>query len=81
MKTSEFIKKMLSESDEVSSKRFLGITSYIIMILVTLIDLFTDLQITEFIYNSLEQICLGGLGLTSLEKMFKNRQKTNDNTE
>lgn len=64
----QFIKEILSNSDNVSTKRFVGIFAFFVIILLCFINLFTGRIVIEFIMNYIFYICITSLGLTTIEK-------------
>jgi hypothetical protein len=64
----EFIKKMLSSSDDVSIKRIIGVLAFISLDVIAFINLFTGKVILNFIFDGILYICLTCLGLTVIEK-------------
>lgn len=67
-KLTTFLEKMITEKDEVSSKRVIAIAAFMCLCGGFWIALFKKIDVQEFIWNSMLYIVLGGLGLTSLEK-------------
>ena len=67
----QFIKSLLSGSDETSSKRFAALFTLMNVLVLTYIAAWRSNWITpEFMYNALVLIVGGGLGLTVVEKIF-----------
>lgn len=74
----EFLKKMMSVSEDVSHKRVI-ITAFAISILIfCFLATYTSNVIPEFMFESLCWIVAGGMGLTILDKFAK---KKNDQDE
>ncbi len=71
-----WIKKMFSNRDEVSSKRFVGITGSASLITTMVANSFThqSLAPSESLVNAVVVISVGALGLTSADK-FANKKK------
>lgn len=67
-----FFGKMLSSNKEVSSKRVITTTASALVFVVVVVDLFTDLTVTEYIFEGLIWMAIAGLGSTALES-FANR--------
>jgi hypothetical protein len=67
----EFINNCLSDGGKVSSKRVVTITAFILMSIGFISNLFWDLKIDEFIYESMQWIVMVGLGVTASEKFTK----------
>jgi hypothetical protein len=68
----EFLKKLLSEGDAQSSKRFSALLTLLVYLALTFVTVFKSEGILpEYIQDGLLMIIIGGLGLTSIEKIFK----------
>lgn len=64
------MKSMLADSHDnsVSSKRVVTFLAFILCAVGFIANLFWGYTVSEFIYNSMMYIVLGGLGFTGLEK-------------
>jgi len=65
------LKSMLSDShddDAISSKRVIAFIAFIACVIAFFVDLFTDYEITQGIFDSMMWIVIAGLGFTGLEK-------------
>ncbi len=65
------LKTMLADSDDISalsSKRVIALLAFICCTIGFFVDLFTDFQITQAIFDSMMWIVISGLGFTGLEK-------------
>jgi len=65
------LKSMLSDShddDAISSKRVIAFIAFIVCVIAFFVDLFTDYEITQGIFDSMMWIVIAGLGFTGLEK-------------
>lgn len=65
------LKTMLADSDDISalsSKRVIALLAFICCMIGFFVDLFTDFQITQAIFDSMMWIVISGLGFTGLEK-------------
>jgi hypothetical protein len=65
------LKTMLADSDDISalsSKRVIALLAFICCMVGFFVDLFTDYQITQSIFDSMMWIVISGLGFTGLEK-------------
>ena len=74
----QYIKTMLSDSESVSSKRFVGIFAFFVIVTVAFVNLFTGKTVLEYILNFIFYICISSLGMTTIEKFsesFKNKDK------
>jgi hypothetical protein len=73
---------IFKDNNDINEKSVIGFAAFAVMVLAMIIDLVTgyfgkDLVINEFIYNSFLMICLGSLGIGSIDK-FINRNKDNE---
>jgi hypothetical protein len=84
---SNFLSKLFSNGDEVSSKRFSAFFTLFNIIILAYIATFgsEDNATPEFMFDALALIAGGGLGLTVIEKIFTKKDKaaevTPDNPE
>lgn len=65
------LRSMLTDSHDdnaISSKRVVAFLAFICCVIGFFVDLFTDYEITQGIYDSMMWIVVGGLGLTAVEK-------------
>lgn len=67
-----FWKNMLSKEGKVSSKRVVTFIAFLLMMLGFVIDLFTELEVSENIYESMQWIVMVGLGFTASEQFSPN---------
>ena len=65
---SNFFRKLVAPKTDVSSKRVIGIISALAIIVIAFIDLFTDFNITDYVFDGLVWLSLGGLGFIATEK-------------
>lgn len=73
------LKTMLADSDDISalsSKRVIALLAFICCMIGFFVDLFTDYQITQTLYDSMMWIVISGLGFTGLEKFAGKFQVT-----
>ena len=78
----KFIKNLFSDNNDINEKSVIGFAAFVVMVLAMVVDLVTgylgkDLVINEFIYNSFLVICLGALGIGSIDK-FINKKKSDE---
>ncbi len=78
-------KDMFKDNNDINEKSVIGFAAFVVMVLAMVVDLVTgylgkDLVINEFIYNSFLVICLGALGIGSIDK-FVNKKNSNDEEE
>lgn len=71
----KFIKDLLSNENETSSKRFAALFTLVNLIAITWFATFkAENWVTpEFMYDALSLIAGGGLGLTVIEKIFSKK--------
>jgi hypothetical protein len=68
------LKSMLADhedADALSSKRVISFLAFLCLVIAFFVDLFTDFQITQGVYDSMMWIVVGGLGITGIEKFAK----------
>jgi hypothetical protein len=72
----EFIKKLISANDDMSSKRFAALVCTATVITLAFIASVADKDkiCPEFMYDALCLIAGGGLGLSVIEKIFEKRK-------
>jgi hypothetical protein len=66
-----YLKSMLSDSHDdtaISSKRVIAFLAFICCLIGFFVDLFSNYQITQTLYDSMMWIVIAGLGFTGLEK-------------
>ena len=70
----EFFKKMLSSADggDVSSKRVITFSAFILLSIAFISNVFMDIPIKEFIFDGMLYLVAAGMGITALEK-FSNK--------
>jgi len=71
----DFLNKLLSSSDEVSSKRVITVFAMVMMCLVFVGNMFFGLTVDEYLYDSMLYIVISGLGFTASEYVFKSFKK------
>jgi hypothetical protein len=77
------LKSMLSDSHDdnaISSKRVIAFLAFIFCAIGFFVDLFSDLTISQGIYDSMMWIVIAGLGFTGLEK-FAGKWTVTTNTD
>lgn len=65
----KFFSSLFSSEGEVSSKRFIGILSALVMFFIAIVDLFTNQTVAEYIFDSLMWLTISGLGFIASEKL------------
>jgi hypothetical protein len=73
-----FFRKLLGSNTGVSSKRFIGLTSCAVIYIIAFVDLFTDKTVTNYVYEGLVYLAIGGIFGIAAEKfadvLIKNKQ-------
>lgn len=64
----KFLKTMLSNSNDISSKRIIGIMSSISIIIIAFIDLLSNYKITDYVFEGLVWLAVAGLFFVASEK-------------
>jgi hypothetical protein len=77
----EFFENMLSSEGKVSSKRFVTFIAFGLMAIGFLVDLFTELTISEHIYAGVEYIVIAGLGFTASERFVSWKKASKGNAD
>jgi lipoprotein signal peptidase len=76
-----YLKKIIRSDTPESSKRFIGIISFICVAFLSILGTFTKYQCPEYMYNALCLISGGGLGLTVIEKIFQKKPNSEEKIE
>lgn len=71
-----YLKSLFSDTNDINEKTAIGICSFLVMVLYSLVDVFTGLfgknvDINETIYGSFETIVLGAFLISAGEKITK----------
>lgn len=77
----EFLKKMLSASEDVSHKRVIVTLFAICLVIFCFIAIYTSKVIPEFMFDALCWIVATGMGLTILDKFTKKKKQSTDGEE
>jgi hypothetical protein len=75
-----FFISVLTSGGKISSKRFITLLSFIMMVVGFIANMFYQLKIEQYIYESMSWIVLGGLGFTASEQFAKKSAKSPDET-
>jgi len=67
----EFLKQMLSSDAKISSKRFIGFASFVMLIASWVANTFFQYDIKDQILENFMYICVVCLGVTAAEKFGK----------
>jgi hypothetical protein len=71
----QFFSDLLSNSENVSSKRIISLTSFVIFCTLIYINLFTAKMINVDLLNALVMICISSSGLSVLESFSQSFNK------
>ena len=74
-KANNFMMNLLKPNSGVSSKRFISVGGFILLAFIALVDLFTNLTVSDYVYEGLVFAVLGGIGGSAAEA-YGNRNKT-----
>ena len=66
-----FIIQMLSDKDKISSKRFIGFSSFVMLIASWIANTFFEFQVKDQIVECFMYITVVGLGVTVAEKFTR----------
>ena len=64
----KFFKSLLSANGEISSKRSIGISAALTIIFASVVDLFSNYTITDYVFEGLVWLAIAGLGFIASEK-------------
>ena len=64
----KFFKSLLTANGEISSKRSIGISASMTIIFASIVDLFSDFTITNYVFEGLVWLAIAGLGFVASEK-------------
>lgn len=75
-----FFKDLISDDNHINEKIIVGLISFILIVITMILDLVSayfghPLQINEFIFNGLLMLCIGSLGISSVDKITSNRYR------
>ena len=75
----KFFKSLLSANGEISSKRSIGISAAMTIIFASIVDLFSNFAITDYVFEGLVWLAIAGLGFVASEKFAEafNSKKNN----
>lgn len=81
IKKRNFLQHLLTDSSDVSSKRFISLVGFALLAIAFTINIFRDISMKDFVWDGMLWIVLGGLGLTVAEKFgYSKRFKRNSQT-
>ena len=74
----KFFKSLLTANGEISSKRSIGISASLTIIFASIVDLFSNYTITDYVFEGLVWLAIAGLGFIASEKFadFINNKNT-----
>ena len=64
----KFLKSLLTSSGEISSKRSIGVSAAITIMFASIVDLFSNYTITDYVFEGLVWLAVAGLGFIASEK-------------
>jgi len=78
------VKHLFSDTNSINEKSIVGFLAFVMMIFTLILDMVTGLMgrefpIHEFVYDGFLYICIGALGIASVDKIFRRSGPTNDN--
>lgn len=75
------LRRMLTsgDNDKISSKRLITFLAFLVIAISYFIDLFTDYEINENMFNGLIQTVWAGLGVVVGEHLLKNKNSDSSN--
>ena len=76
-----FIKHLLGDGSDVSSKRFSGIVTLLNLIILAYIATIKGGICPEYMYDTLSLLCGGFLGLTTVEAIFGKKKNPETKSE
>ena len=83
MSMKSFFLKILSDTNEINEKNFIGLIAFVVMIAFAISDIVTGflgkhLVISDTIYNSFLILVLGAFSISGAEKIFKKPESTSN---
>jgi len=69
------------ERGEPSSKRFIGIIAGLTLCVALFINLYTEYPVEPTIVNAVAAICIGGLGLSSADKIWSKKSNKSEDQQ
>lgn len=76
-----FFTSLLSGRGNISSKRFIAFGAFVLCVIAFIGNLFFKLAIDQHLWDSMLYVTMGGLGFTSLERIFKKNSDSITNNE
>ncbi len=75
-----WFEKILTSGTGLSSKRVITMAAFVLLAIGFLTNLFFDLTVEEFMFNTISYVVFAGLGFTASE-MFGNKNKKENKVE
>lgn len=72
---------MLSEGSEISHKRVITFSAFILLAIAFLLNLFWNIKVSDALLNIMETLVMFGFGSTALEKFAKKNPNTSNPNE
>jgi len=63
-----FFKALLTANGDISSKRSVGVSASFIVLFISLVDLFSDFVVTDYVFDGLVWLSIAGMGFVASEK-------------
>lgn len=63
-----FFKSLLTAHGGISSKRSVGVSASFIVLFISLVDLFSDFIVTDYVFDGLVWLSIAGMGFVASEK-------------
>jgi hypothetical protein len=79
----KFLSDIFKDNNDVNEKNFVGFAAFFIMVVFAASDILTgvfgiELVVKDYIYNSFVVIVLGSFGISGVEKIFGNKNASNN---
>ena len=72
------LSKILSSGTDLSSKRVITAVAAFVVVIIALVDLFTDNVVTEYVFEGVVWIAMAGLGSIAAENFANRKQQQPD---
>ena len=63
-----FFKSLLTANGGISSKRSVGVSASFIVLFISIVDLFSDFVVTDYVFDGLVWLSIAGMGFVASEK-------------
>lgn len=64
-----------------NEKSIIGFFAFLIMVIIALVDLFTDLKVENFIYDAFVWVTLGSFGIDGVSRAIRPRRRKDPNND